>query len=86
MLGMITIAIGLGGSLLAILGAGEGFADVRLGLGVAGLLALWPLRTVLSAGEPLSRIKGVRPPSSVADPEVQAFHGGLLDASAGQSG
>lgn len=54
MLGMITIALlGLGGSLLAILGAGEGLLTFALVAGVAGLLALWPLRTVLSAGEPV---------------------------------
>lgn len=50
MLGMITIALlGLGGALLAMLGAGASLLSFALAAGCAGLLALWPLCTVLRA-------------------------------------
>lgn len=48
MLGMITIALlGLGGVLLAMLGAGASLLSFTLASGAAGLLALWPLRSLL---------------------------------------
>lgn len=48
MLGMITIALlGLGGVLLAMLGAGASLLSFALASGAAGLLALWPLRSLL---------------------------------------
>ena len=44
MLGMITIALlGLGGALLAMIGAGASLLHFALAAGVAGALALWPL-------------------------------------------
>ena len=44
MLGMITIALlGLGGAVLAMLGAGASLMHFALAAGVAGALALWPL-------------------------------------------
>ncbi|MNE84265.1 hypothetical protein D3C80_1811520 [compost metagenome] len=47
---MITIALlGLGGALLAMLGAGASLVHFALAAGAAGILALWPLRVVLSA-------------------------------------
>ncbi|MNF06784.1 hypothetical protein D3C80_2068110 [compost metagenome] len=50
MLGMITIALlGLGGALLAMLGAGASLLSFALAAGLAGILALWPLRIVLGA-------------------------------------
>ncbi|WP_342624300.1 MFS transporter [Pseudomonas alkylphenolica] len=50
MLGMITIALlGLGGALLAMLGAGASLLSFALAAGLAGILALWPLRVVLGA-------------------------------------
>ncbi|MGH8382648.1 MFS transporter [Pseudomonas sp.] len=50
MLGMITIALlGLGGALLAMLGAGSSLLSFALAAGVAGTLALWPLKIVLGA-------------------------------------
>lgn len=50
MLGMITIALlGLGGALLAMLGAGASLLNFALIGGVAGLLALWPLYVVLGS-------------------------------------
>lgn len=50
MLGMITIALlGLGGVLLAMLGAGASLLSFAVAAGVAGILALWPLRVVLGA-------------------------------------
>lgn len=48
MLGMITIALlGLGGAVMAILGAGASLLAFALASAVAGVLALWPLVTVL---------------------------------------
>ncbi|MNT89893.1 hypothetical protein D3C72_2307020 [compost metagenome] len=50
MLGMITIALlGLGGALLALLGAGASLLSFAVAAGVAGVLALWPLKIVLGA-------------------------------------
>ncbi|MBV6286023.1 MFS transporter [Pseudomonas aegrilactucae] len=50
MLGMITIALlGLGGVLLAMLGAGASLLSFALASGAAGLLALWPLRSLLAS-------------------------------------
>lgn len=44
MLGMITIALlGLGGALLAMIGAGASLLHFALAAGLAGALALWPL-------------------------------------------
>ncbi len=44
MLGMITIALlGLGGAVLAMIGAGASLLHFALAAGVAGALALWPL-------------------------------------------
>ncbi|MCP6133735.1 hypothetical protein NL393_31650, partial [Klebsiella pneumoniae] len=44
MLGMITIALlGLGGALLAMIGAGDSLVHFAVAAGVAGALALWPL-------------------------------------------
>jgi len=41
---MITIALlGLGGALLAMIGAGASLLHFALAAGVAGALALWPL-------------------------------------------
>ncbi|NNJ13900.1 MFS transporter [Pseudomonas putida CSV86] len=48
MLGMITIALlGLGGAVMAMLGAGTSLLAFALASAVAGVLALWPLATVL---------------------------------------
>ncbi|MFW3899353.1 MFS transporter [Pseudomonas bharatica] len=48
MLGMITIALlGLGGAVMAMLGAGASLLAFALASAVAGVLALWPLATVL---------------------------------------
>ncbi|MFB4393896.1 MULTISPECIES: MFS transporter [unclassified Pseudomonas] len=48
MLGMITIALlGLGGVVLAMLGGGASLLHFALLAGVAGVLAVWPLRYVL---------------------------------------
>ena len=48
MLGMITIALlGLGGAVLAMLGAGASLMHFALAAGVAGALALWPLWFVI---------------------------------------
>ncbi|MGC7838362.1 MFS transporter [Pseudomonas wayambapalatensis] len=48
MLGMITIALlGLGGAVLAMLGAGASLLHFALGAGIAGALALWPLWLVV---------------------------------------
>lgn len=48
MLGMITIALlGLGGVLMAMLGAGASLLHFAVIAGVAGALALWPLRRVI---------------------------------------
>lgn len=48
MLGMITIALlGLGGAVMAMLGAGTSLLAFALASAVAGVLALWPLGTVL---------------------------------------
>ncbi len=48
MLGMITIALlGLGGAVMAMLGAGSSLLAFALASAVAGVLALWPLWTVL---------------------------------------
>lgn len=48
MLGMITIALlGLGGALLAMIGAGASLLHFALAAGVAGALALWPLWLVV---------------------------------------
>lgn len=50
MLGMITIALlGVGGALLAMMGAGASLLSFAMAAGLAGLLALWPLKIVLSA-------------------------------------
>ncbi|NER59001.1 MFS transporter [Pseudomonas sp. MAFF212428] len=52
MLGMITIALlGLGGVLLAMLGAGASLLSFALASACAGVLALWPLRTLLRASD-----------------------------------
>jgi DHA1 family multidrug/chloramphenicol efflux transport protein-like MFS transporter len=60
MLGMITIALlGLGGALLAMLGAGDSLLSFALAAGVAGILALWPLKIVLGASsEPVEAVPG----------------------------
>ncbi|MHA6193243.1 MFS transporter [Pseudomonas wadenswilerensis] len=51
MLGMITIALlGLGGAVMAMVGAGASLLAFAVASGVAGVLALWPLRTVLREG------------------------------------
>ncbi|MEE1921258.1 MFS transporter [Pseudomonas sp. 148P] len=51
MLGMITIALlGLGGAVMAMFGAGASLLAFAVASGVAGVLALWPLRTVLREG------------------------------------
>ncbi|MFC4157935.1 MFS transporter [Chitinimonas lacunae] len=48
MLGMISVAIlGLGGSVLAACGAGNGLTDFAIAACATGLLALWPLRHIL---------------------------------------
>ncbi|OLS59379.1 MFS transporter [Pseudomonas putida] len=48
MLGMITIALlGLGGVVMAMFGAGASLLAFAVASGVAGVLALWPLRGVL---------------------------------------
>ncbi|MFK3719682.1 MFS transporter [Pseudomonas fulva] len=50
MLGMITIALlGLGGALLAMIGAGASLLHFAVAAGVAGGLALWPLWSLLRA-------------------------------------
>jgi DHA1 family multidrug/chloramphenicol efflux transport protein-like MFS transporter len=60
MLGMITIALlGLGGALLAMLGAGDSLLSFALAAGVAGILALWPLKIVLGASSgPVEAVPG----------------------------
>ena len=51
MLGMITIALlGLGGAVMAMFGAGASLLAFAVASSVAGVLALWPLRTVLREG------------------------------------
>jgi len=50
MLGMITIALlGLGGALLAMIGAGASLLHFAVAASVAGGLALWPLWSLLRA-------------------------------------
>jgi len=52
MLGMITIALlGLGGAVMAMFGAGASLLAFAVASGIAGVLALWPLRTVLREGD-----------------------------------
>lgn len=52
MLGMITIALlGLGGAVLAMLGAGASLLHFAVAAGIAGMLALWPLWVVLGSAQ-----------------------------------
>ena len=62
MLGMITIALlGLGGVLMAMLGAGASLLHFAVIAGVAGALALWPLRRVIRDSRDAFERVGAKP-------------------------